>query len=49
LGFNETSSDYLIWHSQGGLALEKDIAAHDLQGAIISALTKQHISLKLSS
>jgi hypothetical protein len=49
LGFNETSSDYLIWHSQGGLALEKDIAAHELQGAIISALTKQHIPLKLSS
>ena len=49
LGFHETSSDYLIWHSQGGLALEKDIAAHDLQGAIISALTEQHIRMKLSS
>jgi hypothetical protein len=48
LGFNETSSDYLIWHSQGGLALEKDIAAHELQGAVISALTEQHIRMKLS-
>jgi hypothetical protein len=49
LGFNETSSDYLIWHSQGGLALERDLAAHELSGAIVSALTKQHIPMKLSS
>jgi hypothetical protein len=43
LGFKETSSDYLIWHSQGGMALERDLAAHELSGAIFSALTKQHI------
>jgi len=49
LGFHETSSDYLIWHSQGGLALQQDLPAHELSGAIASALTKQHIPLKLSS
>jgi hypothetical protein len=49
LGFHETSSDYLVWHSQGGLALEQDIPAHELSGVIVSALTKQHIPLKLSS
>jgi hypothetical protein len=49
LGFHETSSDYLIWHSQGGLALQQDLAAHELSGAIASVLTRQHIPLKLSS
>jgi hypothetical protein len=49
LSFHETSSDYLIWHSQGGLALHQNLAAHELSGAIVSALTKQHIPLKLSS
>ena len=48
LGFNETSSDYLIWHSQGGLALRHDLPAHELSGAIQSALTGQHIALKKS-
>ena len=43
LGFNDTRSDYLIWHSQGGLALERDLAAHELSGAIFSALTRQHL------
>jgi len=49
LGFHETSSDYLIWHSQGGLALQQDLAAHQLSSAIASALTRQHLPLKLSS
>jgi hypothetical protein len=44
LGFNDTASDYVIWHSQGGLALDRDIAAHELSGAIYSALTKQHLA-----
>jgi hypothetical protein len=44
LGFKDTSSDYLIWDSQGGPALERDIAAHELSGAIYSALTKQHLA-----
>jgi hypothetical protein len=44
LGFKDTSSDYLIWDSQGGMALERDIAAHELSGAIYSALTKQHLA-----
>jgi hypothetical protein len=49
LGFNDTRSDYLIWHSQGGLALEHDLPAHELSSAIQSALTKQHVALKRSS
>jgi hypothetical protein len=48
LGFNDTSSDYLIWHSQGGRAQEHDLAAHELSGAIQSALTKPQIALKQS-
>ena len=44
LGFEETSSDYLIWHSQGGLGLHRDLAAHELSGAIFSALTRQHLA-----
>jgi hypothetical protein len=48
LGFKDTSSDYLIWHSQGGLGLERDLPAHELSGAIFSALSKQHIAETLA-
>jgi hypothetical protein len=38
LGFNETSSDYLIWHTNGGAGLKCDLAAHELSSAIATAL-----------
>ncbi len=41
LDFHDTTSDYVIWHGDRGPGLRRDIAAHDLSAAILSALTVQ--------
>jgi hypothetical protein len=41
LDFHDTTSDYVIWHGDRGSGLRRDIAAHDLSGAILNALASQ--------